>query len=256
MPRYALLLAYHGAGFAGFWRQAGRRSVGGELDAALERLGESGAAPESASRTDAGVHARGQVAHVDLARDWQPEALHRTLDHQLPADGACRSVAPVALAKTYRYTLEVAAQRDPLRSDRCWRPPGALDRDRLEQATHRVAATSDFAGFARRGDHRDDWRCPLDAIAWDERDGCLVATLTGRRFAYRLVRSLVGAMVAVANGRCDLAALDRSLAGETGPAGAQQAPARGLCLEAIRYATPPEWSPAVQPCSRRWRRAD
>src|SRR3954468_4066245 len=135
MPRYALLLAYDGTAFAGWWRQPGARTVAGELDAAFARLGEPAAAPVGASRTDAGVHAEGQVAHVDLARAWRPRALADALARQLPDDVACLGVAPVAddwpavhevRPKTYRYALAVGAVRDPFWAARfAWRPPRA-----------------------------------------------------------------------------------------------------------------------------------
>ena len=95
MTSAALLLAYDGSAFAGWWRQPGRRTVAAELDAACRRIGEEAVAAIGASRTDAGVHARGQVARLDLQRSWEPEALLRALARQLPADLSCMGVAPV-----------------------------------------------------------------------------------------------------------------------------------------------------------------
>ena len=83
MPRYALLIAYEGRDFVGWWLQPGRRSVSGEIQQALQRLGEPGDII-GASRTDSGVHAMGQVAHLDCHRTWDPAELHRQLDHHLP----------------------------------------------------------------------------------------------------------------------------------------------------------------------------
>lgn len=255
MPRFALLLAYDGAGFAGFWRQPGERTVGAELDAALERLAERGE-PEPAARTDAGVHARGQVAHVDLARAWNPTELHRALDHQLPADCACLAAAAVdpawhaardASGKTYLYQLERSPQRDPLRAARCWRPPAGLQLARLEQAARWIAACQDFAPFARRGDHREDHRCRIAQLRWEEAGDILRCRIRADRFTYRLVRSLVGTMVAYATDGCSQDELVATLAGRDTPAAHHQAPAHGLLLEAVHYATEPRWARGLMP---------
>ena len=257
MPRYALLLAYDGSGFDGFWRQPGHRTVGAVLDEALQRLGESGS-PEPAARTDAGVHARGQVAHVDCSRHWDAAELQSALDHQLPADCACHGAAEVdsawlaqqATAKTYRYDLEIAPQRDPLRAPRVWRPPAGLNLHALEQAARWIKECEDFIAFARRGDHRDDHRCQISTLRWEHTGDLMRCVITANRFTYRLVRSLVGCMVAYATGAVSQDELVAAVAGKPSPAAEQQAPARGLTLLAVRYARQPDWhtaTPAAKP---------
>lgn len=246
MPRYALLIAYDGGGFAGWWRQPGLRTVAGELDAALARLGEGHAAPVGASRTDAGVHARGQVAHVDCARDWEAPALHRALAAQLPADCCVRAVAPVggswhavheAGGKTYTYAIDNGALGDPFRTRHAWRTPFRLELAALQELAAAIPGRRDWRGFARRGDHREseDFVRAITAVGWRADGDLLVCTVTGEGFAYRLVRSLVGALVATAHGGCSRAELDAALAGQDSPAGQQQAPAHGLCLERVHY---------------------
>lgn len=251
MPRYALLLAYDGTAFAGWWRQPDQRTVAGALDAAFTRIGEPQATAIGASRTDAGVHARGQVAHVDCARPWEPADLARVLGRQLPPDLVCRGIAPVAddwhavhaaAGKTYRYRLHVAARADPFLAPRiAWRPPFAVDLAALRNAAGPVLATTDFIAFARRGEHREDLTLRLDAVDWYDRGGYRICRIRGTRFAYRLVRSLVGGMVATATGTVDAAHWRAALGGLPSPAAEQQAPACGLCLERVHYATPPRW---------------
>ena len=251
MPRYALLLAYDGSDFAGWWRQLGSRTVASELDAAFARIGEPSAAPVGASRTDAGVHARGQVAHVDLHRSWDPAHLAYVLARQLPPDLACRAAAAVvddwhavhsACGKTYRYRLHVAPLNDPFVARRiAWRPPFAVDLAALRQAAEPLTGELEAAGFARRGEHRDDLRLRLDAVRWYDRSGYRICQVRGTRFAYRLVRSLVGGMVATATGTVSQSDWLTAIAGESSPAGQQQAPACGLCLERVHYAQPPRW---------------
>ena len=250
MPTYALLLAYDGTAFAGWWRQAGARTVAGELDAACARLGEPEARAVGASRTDAGVHARGQVAHLVTQRAWDATDLARTLALQLPDDLACRAVAAVdddwhachlATGKTYRYTLDNGAVGDPFAARHAWRPPFRLAPAALRAAAAGVAGRRDWRAFARRGDARADLVRTLTRVEWAAHGQQLICTIAGEAFVYRLVRSLVGAMVAVAHGGCSRAELDAALAGEPSPAGRQQAPARGLCLEEVTYATQLPW---------------
>ncbi len=249
MPRYALRLAYDGTDFAGWWRQPGRRTVAGELDAALARIGEAGAEPVGASRTDAGVHALGQLAHCDLRRAWQPDRLMTVLDHQLPPDLAVVAAARVddgwhavhgVRRKTYRYVIEAGAVRDPFRARTAWTLAG-LDPARLVAAAQLVPGRRDWSAFVRRGEHRAATVCQITACRWHGRDGRLACDLTADAFIYRLVRSLVGGMVLVGRGACTLAAWRAVLDGTPGEAARQQAPARGLSLLRVVHRTPPAW---------------
>jgi tRNA pseudouridine38-40 synthase len=251
MPRYALRLAYAGTDFAGWWRQPGLRTVAGELDAAFARIGENGAAAVGASRTDAGVHARGQVAHVDCARAWPAAALARALAHQLPPDLVCRGVAAVApdwhavhaaSGKTYRYRLHVAPHADPFLAARiAWRLPFPCACAALNAAALQLRGELDLRAFARRGEHREDLRTVLAPVRWHDLAGYRICRVQGTRFAYRLVRSLIGGMVAVAHGTVTHAEWTAALAGSATPAAQQQAPAHGLCLERVHYAVAPAW---------------
>ncbi len=251
MPRYALLLAYDGTAFAGWWRQPDVRNVGGVLDAAFARLGEPTAAAIGASRTDAGVHARGQVAHVDCARMWTPAELARALARHLPPDVACQGIAEVepewhavhdARGKTYRYRLDVGAAAEPFLAPRIsWRPPFLVDLPALRAAATPLRGDLDLCAFARRGEHRKDLRTQLATVDWYVRGRFLICRIRGSRFGYRLVRSLVGGMVATATGTVTTAQWLSAIAGNVTPAAQQQAPACGLCLERVHYAVPPRW---------------
>lgn len=252
MPRFALLLAYDGGDFAGWWRQPGRRSVASELDAACERLGEAGAQAVGCARTDAGVHALGQVAHIDCHRAWDPARLAAALDSQLPPDCCCRAAAAVdenwhachgALGKTYRYRCDVGAQRSPFLWRTSWRPPGGPPTmAALREAAAPLVGQLDCSALSRRGEHRQDLCCDLQQVDWQRQNEVeLLCTISGQRFIYRLVRSLVGMMLAAAR-QPDPATLVRAALTVSGhPLARQQAPARGLCLEEIRHIQPPAW---------------
>lgn len=262
MARFALRLAYDGTAFAGWWRQPGRRTVAGVLDEALVRLGEAEAAPVGAARTDAGVHAHGQVAHVDLVRAWQPGRLCAELNAHLPPDAACTGVAAVdaawhathaATGKTYRYCIDAGLVPDPFASRTSWRPPfaSALRVGALQAAARAIPlGVHDWSAFRRRGETRADRVRRLDALSCAQEGHRLVLRLSGDGFIYRQVRSLVGALVAVAHDSLRVEALTRALAGEVGGAARQQAPARGLHLDAIAYAEPPAWITPAQARAR------
>jgi tRNA pseudouridine38-40 synthase len=253
MPSFALHLAYDGTDFAGWWRQPGRRTVAAELDAACRRIGEAAPDAIGASRTDAGVHARGQVARIACARAWSPVALLRALARQLPADLACQRVALAApgwhpghdaSAKTYRYRIDNGAIADPFAARYAWRPPFRLALAELAAAARALPGRRDWGGFVRRGESRAGAGAlvrTISRVEWQLAGDALECTVTGEAFTYRLVRSLVGAMVAVAQGGCSAAELGRALRGGASPAGRQQAPACGLCLERVHYASEPEW---------------
>ncbi|MDA3963591.1 MAG: tRNA pseudouridine synthase A [Planctomycetota bacterium] len=248
--RFALILAYDGGDFAGFWRQPGRRTVASVCDEAFARINEPEARVDPAARTDTGVHARGQVAHVDLARQWEPATLREALDHHLSSDCSCVAAARVSdtwqardsVAKTYRYRLDIGSPRSPFLARTSWRPPQALQHEDLYHAAELLLGQHDMRAFARRGDHRDNHLVTLTEVAWQLAAPELACTITGDRFTYRLVRSLVGAMVATACGACDLDQLRQALDGTPTDACRHQAPPRGLCLERVHYAHEPNWT--------------
>src|SRR6185295_14008941 len=196
--RFAFLLAYDGTDFAGWWRQPGRRTVAGELDAALDRLGETGAEPVGSSRTDAGVHARGQLAHADLHRDWDPRRLAAGLGRHLPPDLSCLAAARVDDAwhavhgvrrKTYRYQLDVRSVADPFLARTAWRVPSGLDPAALSAAAAEVPGQRDWSAFVRRGEHRAGTTCRVLSCRWRRRGDVLACDNGADGFIYRLARS-------------------------------------------------------------------
>jgi tRNA pseudouridine38-40 synthase len=205
-------LAYDGTDFAGWAAQPGRRTVQGVVEDALAVL-LRGPAPRLtvAGRTDAGVHARGQVAHVDLPQERAGDPLLlRRLNGLLPNDVRVRrsTLAPngfdarfSALARTYRYRLADGAERaDPLRRDvLAW--PRPLDVPALEAASPSMLGEHDFAAYCKRREGATTVRALLE-LSWQrEADGLLVMTIRADAFCHSMVRSVVGAMLAVGEGR-------------------------------------------------------
>ncbi|HEX9824385.1 MAG TPA: tRNA pseudouridine(38-40) synthase TruA [Actinomycetota bacterium] len=240
-----LVVAYDGTDFRGWARQPRLRTVQGALEDALARL--LGAAPKLsvAGRTDAGVHAWGQV--VSFEADADPERVARALNGILAPEVVIRSarIAPEgfdarrsATAREYRYRIGTGESPSPFTARYEWHLPGALALRPMRAAARDLLGEHDFASFCRRpqGDRSTVRRMERLAIArHGER---LEVGVRGNAFLHQMVRSLVGTLVRVGEGRMDpgeipgvLRARDRAAAGPV-------APARGLVLERVVYGVP------------------
>jgi tRNA pseudouridine38-40 synthase len=250
LVRVRLDVSYDGTDFSGWAVQPGQRTVAGVLTEALERLcgpyGVSGLTV--AGRTDAGVHATGQVCHVDLAADAYQQiadTLVRRLAGVLPADVRVRAAVEVpvdfdarfsALFRRYEYRVSDAPHGvEPLRRLDTAGWPRPLDLDRLNAAATGLLGEHDFAAFCRRKENATTVRA-ITALTWRrDPDGVLVATVQADAFCQSMVRSLVGAMLVVGDGRRDpdwpgSLLSRRERAGEV-----TVAPAHGLTLIAVGY---------------------
>ncbi|MDA0565833.1 tRNA pseudouridine(38-40) synthase TruA [Streptomonospora sp. S1-112] len=264
--RLRLDLAYDGTDFSGWAEQPGRRTVQGELEAALARVLRL-AAPRLtvAGRTDAGVHARGQVAHLDVpAAVWAAEGdrLLRRLAGVLPPDVRVRSVAPAPegfdarfspLFRRYAYRVSDAPGGvDPLRRrDVLWnRRP--LDVDRMNEAAAALTGEHDFAAYCRRREGATTVR-ELLRLHWAvEGDHLYTATVQADAFCHNMVRALVGALLAVGEGRREPDWPGRVLAAGVRDSGVHVIPPHGLTLEEVAY-PPPEQLAARARATRRIR---
>ena len=214
--RLRLGVSYDGTDFSGWAAQPGRRTVAGVLLAELERLFGAGGAVglTVAGRTDAGVHASGQVAHVDVITDgWARvgDSLVRRLAGLLPPDVRVVAAAPTpasfdarfsALSRRYVYRVTDSPWgAEPLRArdTLAWSRP--LDLDRMNEAAVTLVGLHDFVAFCRRKDHASTIRA-VERFDWRrEDDRVLVATVAADAFCQAMVRSLVGALIAVGEGR-------------------------------------------------------
>ncbi len=245
MARYQVILAYDGSEFYGFQRQAKRPTVQGAVEAALRTLGWEGKSLLSAGRTDAGVHAEGQVITFDLAWSHGTLALQNALNAAMPEAAAAQRVVEVpaefhprfdAVARCYRYRIYASPVRLPIRQRFAWRVWPEPDVKILGEAAGLLLGTHNFAAFgspARKGGvtHRTIYQA-----SWQAGPNELLFEITGNAFLYRMVRRLVANQVAVASGKMMLEEFANHLQepGDTSPAGT--APAHGLCLVAVYYA--------------------
>ena len=252
--RLRLDLAYDGAGFHGWARQTGLRTVQGELESALATvLRTETVAVTCAGRTDTGVHARGQVAHVDVA-DADPVRLRRQLDGVLADDISVRRVvaAPEGFDARFsavwrRYAYRIADQPesvDPLNRGYvlAWRRP--LDLDAMSTASKGLLGRHDFASFCKRREGATTIRTLL-SLTWERAPGgLLVGNVVADAFCHHMVRSLVGCLVAVGEGRRPPEWAGEVLAAATRDPAVAVVPAHGLTLEEVGY--PPDDELAAQ----------
>lgn len=218
--RLRLDLAYDGAGFHGWARQRDLRTVQGEVEHALDTvLRTQGISLTVAGRTDTGVHARGQVAHVDLpaelvaaGRATAPpeEALARRLNGILGPDLRIRRIRPAppgfdarfsAVWRRYCYRIADAPEVvDPLTRGHVLAWPRPLDVDRMNEASGALLGEHDFASFCKKREGATTIRTLLE-LSWARTAGVVEATVRADAFCHNMVRSLVGCLVAVGEGR-------------------------------------------------------
>ena len=243
LRRLRLVVAYDGAPFSGFARQRDRRTVQGELEDALSRLAKRAVRTVGAGRTDAGVHARGQVVHADVPARLDPERVRRALNGRLgPAVTVHRADwAPPgfdarlsARRRTYVYRIDDSGDPDPLLRGFVLAWPRPLDLARMRTAAAPLLGEHDFAAFCRSRAGATTTR-RLRSIGIRRARGLVEIRLVADAFCWQMVRGIVGHLLLVGEGRRDpsstvdiLAAADRSRAGNI-------APAHGLVLEAVAY---------------------
>ncbi|MFY0406657.1 tRNA pseudouridine(38-40) synthase TruA [Solicola sp. PLA-1-18] len=248
--RWRLDVSYDGAGFHGWATQPGLRTVQETIEDALAmvlRLPEP-ARLTCAGRTDTGVHARGQVVHVDLdALDEQPEPerLLRRLARVLPPDVRVRAVrhaAPgfdarfSALRRRYAYRIcDTTAGPDPLVRAHVVDHRRPLDVDAMDAAGAHLLGEHDFASFCKRREGATTVRRLLRLSTVRRPDDVLETTVVADAFCHSMVRSLMGALVAVGEGRFEPAWAAEVLAGRTRAPQVTVMPAHGLTLEEVVY---------------------
>jgi tRNA pseudouridine38-40 synthase len=241
-----LTVAYDGSSFSGFARQPNARTIAGELDGAVRAVEPRASLVRGASRTDAGVHARGQRVAFDVPRELPARAWLHSINRELPDEIAIQRaalVAPkleprfVAQRKTYRYVLFESEVRSPFRSARAWRITDRLNHEAMQQAALPLLGEHDFAAFRAAEDQRENTVRELFRIEVRTRssdDGKVTEIFVeGNRFMHRMVRIIVGSLVDVGSGRLDASALTHALVEKKRERLGRTAPPEGLYLDEI-----------------------
>ena len=245
MPRYKLTIEYDGTPFAGWQYQNDSATVQGALMAAFAALSGEQVAVQGAGRTDAGVHALGQVAHVDLARDWRVDTIRDALNaHLRPHPVAVLSAEKVAddfdarfSAVKRHYLYRIVNRRADLALDRtrAWRLPRRLDAAAMHAAAQRLIGKHDFTTFRAAECQAKSPEKTLDRLDV-ERDGDEVRVLvSARSFLHTQVRSMVGSLALVGDGKWSADDLGAALAARSRAACGEVAPPEGLYLVSVDY---------------------
>jgi len=245
MPRYKLTIEYDGSPFAGWQIQAADLTVQGVLTAAIAAFSGERAMVQGAGRTDAGVHARGQVAHVDLAKDWDTDTVRDALNaHLRPHPIAVLSAECVGgdfnartSAVKRHYLYRIVNRRADLALDlrRAWRVPRRLDAAAMHEAAQRLVGKHDFTTFRSTECQAKSPVKTLDALDV-ARDGDEVTiTTSARSFLHNQVRSMVGSLALVGDGKWSADDLAAALAARDRTACGPVAPPDGLYLMKVDY---------------------
>jgi tRNA pseudouridine38-40 synthase len=244
--RLRLTLAYDGSAFSGWQSQPSGNGVQDHLARAFQEILGTPPKIHGAGRTDAGVHAIAQVAHVDvpkekLARNVWLAALNAHLPSELRVL-RCQPVSPdfharfSARGKVYRYRIWNAAFLHPLEVDRSWHIPQNLSIERIRDASAAFVGTHDFAAFAaNRGTPSESTIRTILSIAVRRKGSAITLDYSGDGFLYRMVRLLTGSVVQVGIGRKDLDWLRELLTNPKGRKSHYLAPAAGLYLVRVKY---------------------
>ena len=241
---YRLTVAYLGTRYAGWQRQPNAVTVQSVLEEAIDRVVGEEVRVVGSGRTDAGVHARGQVASLRLSRSWPLSALVHGANRYLPDDVRVLEAAVCepsfhpqrdALAKEYRYRLVACPVLSPLDAPTSVRVDPATDFEAIVAATRALEGTHDFAAFAKTGgSHRESVRTIFGA-AWVRGGDERILRIVGDGFLRGMVRALVGTLLEVGRGRRDLEGLERLLQGSGRGEAGPNAPAEGLVLQRVLY---------------------
>jgi len=257
---YRLTVSYRGEAYAGWQRQPNALAVQEVLETALADLLGRPATVVGASRTDAGVHARGQVAHLELPRPFPPGGLVHGANHRLPSDvrvlAARRMAAGFharkhAAGKEYAYRLRREPVLSPLDALFAVRADPGLDLAAMRAAAAHLVGRHDFSAFALAGGgHRSPVR-RITSAQWEQDGPALTFRVRGDGFLRGMVRALVGTLLEVGRGRRRVEEFAALLAGGARAEAGATAPAHGLTLERLFY--PPRWGgpPPPRP-GRNW----
>jgi tRNA pseudouridine38-40 synthase len=244
LARFRALIEYDGTAYYGFQRQrADQHTIQGALEQALNQVAHQPVSVTGAGRTDSGVHATGQV--ISFALEWQHKVadLQRALNANLPADIAILQLDETtetfhprfdAQRRAYMYYIYNAPMRSPLRRQWSWHVRHPLDVEKMNRAAQCLLGVHDFATFGQPPQGESTVR-EVFAAYWQRDDEFLRFFVEANAFLYRMVRSLVGSLQMVGNGRCSLdefeaafKACDRNRSGAA-------APACGLYLVSVTY---------------------
>lgn len=246
MERYKITLAYDGSDFAGSQKQANSRTVQGELEKALQQIGWNGKSVLMAGRTDAGVHATGQVCAFDF-EEWNQnsEKLLNAINARLPKDIAVKKLQKVenkfhprfdATSRTYCYKLFYNPIRDPLREKFSWHVWAKFDTNVLKESASLFLGRHDFSAFGSKTSPDGTTIRTITKCQWKKNlNGEYQFEVSADAFLYRMVRRMVFVQISLAQGKCSLKDVEQALSKKQVKLPSGLAPAHGLNLMKVDY---------------------
>lgn len=243
MPRFKLVIEYAGGRYSGWQIQKNARTVQGEIDRAVrEATGRREFELYGAGRTDAGVHALAQVAHLELYTDLPPETLRSRTNERLPSDIHIRSIDKVphkfharhdAVSRSYLY--QIARRRTAFFKPYVWWVKEPLDVLRMREAANAFVGMRNFESFTADEPDETSTKVLVDRVEIAEDAALLLIRIQGSHFLWRMVRRMVGVLAAVGRGELTVAEASAFLDERSSTPATLTAPASGLFLEGVYY---------------------
>ncbi len=242
MRNIKLTLEYDGTDFVGWQLQDNGRSVQGELERALRQMTQEEVRLIGAGRTDAGVHARGQVANFRTASLLGVDQLRKGINGLAGEDVRVLSAEEVdesfharfsARERCYKYTI--IQNPHPILRRTSWLVSYPLEGELLERCCREILGKKDFRSFCKNGEANENTICQVRKASWELSGDILTFEIAADRFVHGMVRALVGTMIDVARGYLDFDGFLRIIEARDRSSAGQNAPAHGLVLESVRY---------------------
>jgi tRNA pseudouridine38-40 synthase len=243
VPRFKLVLEYAGTRYSGWQKQKNARTVQGEIERAVaEVTGQRQFDCQGSGRTDAGVHALMQVAHLDVHSTLPPETLRRRLNDELPAD-----VNIIAIAKTHKrfharhsaiaraYLYQLARRRTAFAKPYVWWVKEPLEVRAMQEAARRFVGMHDFQSFSDDVPEKKSTDVLIEDVQVGEDGDLVLIRVSGSHFLWKMVRRMVGVLVEIGRGGLSVSDLQSFLSETSATPAKLTAPASGLFLEAVMY---------------------
>lgn len=242
MRTLVLKIEYEGTDFIGWQLQPEGRTVQGVLEAAIRTILQAAHRATAAGRTDAGVHAAGQVVHIRTDSEMAVDRLKKGLNGVLPPD--VRVLEAVQAHDDFharfsavgrRYIYRIIRRPSAMRRHYAWYVAYPLDADAMRRACAPLSGRHDFMSFCRAASTVDGTICEVRELDWDEKDDELRLHIEANRFLHHMVRTIVGTAVDIGRGRWPESVMAQMLRAKDRRAAGANAPAHGLCLKAVHY---------------------
>lgn len=242
--KYRITLAYDGADYFGWQRQLNQPTIQGVIEVALEKLEGAPVTTHAAGRTDAGVHAEGQVISFNLSREWESGELRRALNGNLPLEIRALDAARAAedfharfdaKSKTYRYQIWLAEVMNPFLIRYAWHYPYSLNVERLAEESKALSGAHDFTAFTVADCEAKTFIRTIKEIGVEREGALLKLFFTGDGFLRYQVRTMVGALLESNRGRLKAGSISELIESRDRTLVGAPAPARGLTLIKVEY---------------------